>query len=392
MDPVTNPFTPGAGTPPPELAGRADILKVAENDIKRAKIGNPTFPQLLLGLRGVGKTVLLNRINEIAEENGHLVSFIEAQEKKDLMCVLVPRIHHVLQRLTTTAKLEKALSSIRSFCSIFQITLFGVIDIGIERGNADSGDLEQDLTELFVNVGQALKEAKRAMTLLIDEVQCIERKDFSALIMALHRCSQLNLPILFFGAGLPTMTALSGNAKTYAERLFRFPKVDVLKKRDAEDAIRLPLERNEVAIEDNALDELIRQTHGYPYFLQLWGDSVWNVSTGPVISIDDVNRATNDVIRKLDEEFFRVRYDRLTPKECDYIHAMASFGKGPYKSSDVAAKLSTTTNALAPRRSKLISKGIIFAGKDHGYIDFTVPLFDEFLWRNFPEKYPTEQA
>ncbi len=387
MDPIRNPFTPGAGNLPPELAGRSDILKTAEINIQRANIGNQTIPMILLGLRGVGKTVLLNKIYTMAEDSEHLVSFIEAQDKKDLMCVLIPRIHQILLRLSLTEKLKKARAAIASFCSMFKITIGDVIEFGMERGIADSGDLEQDLTELFVNVGMALKEAGKAMTLLIDEVQCITRKDYSALIMALHRCSQLNLPILFFGAGLPSLAALSGNAKTYSERLFRFPKVDVLEQHDAEDAIRLPLQRNDVDIDDDALALLMEQAHGYPYFLQLWGDRVWNLAEGPTITKDDVAQATTEVIKALDEEFFRVRYDRMTPKECEYIHTMASLGKGPYRSSDIATKLSTTTQALAPRRSKLITKGIIFAGKDHGYIDFTVPLFDEFLRRNFPGKY-----
>ena len=388
MDPIRNPFAPGAGSQPPELAGRSQIIEEASISIQRTIAGRTGRPQMLLGLRGVGKTVLLNKIQEIADSHRHITSFIEAQDQNILSQMLVPRINQTLRRLSNIERAKdyvtSAFRALRSFVSKFTINIQGIaIECDAERGIADSGNLELDLPELFERVGIAAHEAGQAWTLLIDEVQYLDKNDLSALIVAIHRINQKQLPVLFFGAGLPQVAALSGNAKSYAERLFSYPHVDALSEDDAKDAICAPLERENVQIEKEALNEIIRSTHGYPYFLQEWGSHTWDIAENNLITLRDVKQATQAAIRSLDNGFFKVRFDRLTPKEREYLQTMSCLGKGPYRSSDIAHFLKKDAKSLGPCRWQIISKGMIYS-PSHGDIDFTVPLFDEYLRRNFP--------
>lgn len=388
MDPIRNPFAPGAGSQPPELAGRAQIIDEASISIQRVIIGRDGRPQMILGLRGVGKTVLLNKIQEIAESHEHVTSFIEAQDQSILSYMLVPKINQTLMRLSNfewaKTYVASAFRALRSFVSKFKINIPGIsFEFEAERGIADSGNLELDLLELFERVGIAAREAGKAWTLLIDEVQYLTKNDLAALIVALHRINQRRLPVLFFGAGLPQTAALSGDAKSYAERLFSYPQVDALKEDDAKDAIRAPLDRESVHIANDALDEIVRNTHGYPYFLQEWGSHTWAIAENNLITLQDVKLATQEAIQSLDNGFFKVRFDRLTPKEREYLQAMSCLGKGPYRSSDIAHFLKKEAKSLGPCRSQIISKGMIYS-PSHGDIDFTVPLFDEYLIRNFP--------
>lgn len=390
MDPVRNPFAPGAGSRPPELAGRESILNDAQTAIQRALIGKPSRSQMLLGLRGVGKTVLLNKIEEMAEETGHLTSSIEAPEGKPLSELLVPKLNQVLRKLSATeqakSKVHKALGALRSFASAFKLS-YGEVTVSVDPavGVADSGDLENDLPELFFHVGEAAKAAGKAWTLLIDEVQYLRPVDLAALIVALHKISQKELPVLFFGAGLPQVAALSGDAKSYAERLFHYPAVGPLLIDDAKTAIRQPVEGEGEHIDEDALNEIMFKTQGYPYFLQEWGYQCWNIAQGDRIVVADALQATGAATRRLDDGFFKVRFDRLTPKEREYVIAMAQLGAGPYRSSDVAAALRETPQSLGPRRSKIISKGMIYS-PSHGDIAFTVPMFNDYLSRNFISK------
>lgn len=390
MDPIRNPFAPGAGSQPPELAGRQNIIHDASVALQRTLDRRPTRSQMLLGLRGVGKTVLLNRIRELAEESGHLTSYIEAPESKPLGELLTPQLHKVLRQLSAReearARVHSALQALRSFAAAFKIS-YGDTSISVEPepGVADSGDLELDLADLFVQVGEAAKEAGKAWTLFIDEVQYLTARDLSALIVALHRVNQANLPILFFGAGLPQVAALSGNAKSYAERLFAYPAVGPLRKEDAIAAIRQPVLSENASISDEALEDIFGQTHGYPYFLQEWGHQCWKIASGNRIELADSHAAAKLAIEQLDNGFFKVRFDRLTPKEREYVIAMARLGKGPYRSADVAEKLGESLQSLGPRRSKIINKGMIYS-PSHGDIDFTVPLFNEYLMRSYPEQ------
>lgn len=390
MDAVRNPFAPGAGSRPPELAGREAILQDAQTAIQRALLGKPCRSQMLLGLRGVGKTVLLNKIEEMAEAAGHVTSSIEAPEGKALSELLVPKIHQALRKLSTSenakAKAHQALRALRSFASTFKITYADVsISVDPEVGVADSGDMEADLPELFVRVGEVAKAADKAWTLLIDEVQYLRSEDLAALIVALHKVNQKVLPVLFFGAGLPQVAALSGDAKSYAERLFNYPAVGALEERDAEIAIKQPIEDEGEHIDDNAIREILSKTKGYPYFLQEWGYQCWNIAEGPRIKLEDASKASGEATKRLDEGFFKVRIDRLTPKEREYVIAMAMLGDGPYRSSDVADALGETIQSLGPRRAQIISKGMIYS-PSHGDIAFTVPMFNDYLVRNFVEK------
>ncbi len=385
MDPVRNPFAPGAGTQPPELAGRDSIISDASIALERAILGKHDKSQILLGLRGTGKTVLLNKIEQLAESHDHVTAIVEAPEEKALTELLYPRIHQVLRKLSlieaAKASAHSAMRALRSFASTFKIQAGDYsLSVDPEPGTADSGNLEYDLTELFVRVGETAQSAGKAWTLLIDEVQYLSEDALSALIVAIHRCDQKNLPVLFFGAGLPQVAALSGNAKSYAERLFNYPTVDALDAEAARAAIRQPIEDEGEKISDDALTTIITKTHGYPYFLQEWGYHAWNIADASPINSIHVTQASDAAIKRLDEGFFRVRYDRLTPKERNYVMAMARLGTGPYRSSDVADELRESVQNLGPCRARIISKGMIYSPA-HGDIAFTVPMFESFLMR-----------
>jgi hypothetical protein len=387
MDPVRNPFAPGAGSRPPELAGRESILHDADVAIQRALLGKPSRSQMLLGLRGVGKTVLLAKIEEMAEAAGHLTSFIEAPEGRPLGELLIPKITQALRKLSVIenakGKAHSALRALRSFASAFNLT-YGEFGISVEpeTGVADSGNIENDLPELFVRVGEAAKAAGKAWTLLIDEVQYLRSADLAALIVSLHKISQKDLPVLFFGAGLPQVAALSGDAKSYAERLFHYPAVGALQDEDAKSAVKQPIEAEGERITDDALGEILKKTKGYPYFIQEWAYQCWDICMGPEITVADAKSAAERATRRLDEGFFKVRFDRLTPKEREYVITMAKLGEGPYRSSDVATALGETHQSLGPRRAQIITKGMIYS-PSHGDIAFTVPMFNDYLMRNF---------
>ncbi len=387
MDPVRNPFAPGAGSQPPELAGRAEIISAADTALQRILLGRPTQSQMLLGLRGVGKTVLLNKIEQIAESHRYITSFIEAPEDRDLVDLLYPKIHQALRKLSMNEKAKAAshaaLRALRSFASAFKISM-GDFEVSVdpEPGVADSGNLEFDVTELFLKVGEAAKAAGQGWVLLIDEVQYLSPEELGALIVAIHRVNQKALPVLLFGAGLPAIAALSGDAKSYAERLFIFPKVDALSESDASDAIRQPIDEEGESIEQSVLETIVKLTKGYPYFLQEWGYQVWNASPASPIDENCMGVAGAEALRRLDEGFFKVRIDRLTPKEKEYVIAMARLGGGPYRSSDVADMLGEKLTTLGPRRAQIIAKGMIYSPA-HGDIAFTVPMFDEYLKRHW---------
>ena len=389
MDPVRNPFTPGAGTQPPELAGRESILNDATIAIQRANLNKPNQSQMLLGLRGVGKTVLLNKIEEIALNNGHLTIFIEAPEQRPLAVLITPKIAQILRKLSfnedVKGKVHSALKAVKSFIGSVKLEYAGVaISVDPEPGVADSGDFEADFSELMVIIGETAKAAGKPITILIDEVQYLSEKDLAALIVALHKINQKNLPVLFFGAGLPQVAALSGEAKSYSERLFHYPPVGPLGGDAAMLALKHPIENEDASIQEEALNYILRKTQGYPYFLQEWGFQVWNICETGEITLSDAEEATEKAEQRLDDSFFNARFSRLTPKERQYVIAMANLGSGPlYKSSDVADMLSQPLNSLGPCRSKIIHKGMIYS-PSHGDIAFTVPLFNEYLNRCHP--------
>jgi len=387
MDAIRNPFAPGAGSKPPELAGRDAILGEAEIALQRVIIGRHDRSQILLGLRGTGKTVLLNAIETLAQKHHHITSFIEAPETGRLADQLYPKLHQALRKLsgveTAKAAAHSGMRALRGFASAFKIK-FGDVEIAVdpEPGVADSGNLEFDLVDLFQAVGRAAQAGQRGWSLFIDELQYLAEPELAALIVAIHRANQTGLPILFFGAGLPQIAALSGDAKSYAERLFNFPPIGALDNEAATAAIRQPIEGEGETINDGALGEIFRATQGYPYFLQEWGYQAWNVADVSPITEGDVATASVNAFRRLDAGFFRVRLDRLTPKEREYVVAMARLGPGPYRSADVAEALGESVQSFGPRRASIINKGMIYSPA-HGDIAFTVPMFDDFLRRTF---------
>lgn len=342
---------------------------------------------MLLGLRGVGKTVLLNKIEELAEANHCLTSFIEAPENSRLVDLLYPRLFQTLRKLSVGEASKRAaiagLKALKSFASAFKIKV-GDVEIAVdsEVGSADSGNLDYDLTELFIRVGNAARNAGVGWVLLIDEVQYLRDYELAALIVALHGVSQKGLPILFFGAGLPQLAALAGEAKSYAERLFVYPQIGALSAKAAREAIRGPVETEGEAISAEALEAIVDQTERYPYFLQEWGYQSWNAADASPIEVSDVEQGAAAALKRLDDGFFKVRFDRLTPKEREYVIAMAKLGHGPYRSADVAEVLKERLTSLGPRRAAIIAKGVIYS-PSHGDIAFTVPMFDDYLKRNW---------
>jgi hypothetical protein len=390
MDPILNPFAPGAGTPPPELAGREELQTSVHIALERSRRGLPAKSVLMVGLRGVGKTVLLDRMRDQAEASGLETIRIEAPEHRSLPAILAPQMRAALLRLSRreAAKdlAERALRGLAGFAKALKVK-FQDIELGLgaepEPGLADNGDLEQDLQALFEVVGAAAKAGGTALILFVDELQYVEENQLAALIVALHRTAQRQLPVVLVGAGLPQLRGQMGSAKSYAERLFDFPEIGPLNESHARDALVLPLQKNSVSIEEAATQHIVELTQGYPYFLQEWGKHTWDVASSSPITLQDVQDAEPLAIAALDTSFFRVRFDRLTPSEKRYLRAMAELGAGPHRSGDIAEKLERKVNSLAPVRSKLIHKGMVWS-PSHGDTAFTVPLFDEFMHRIMP--------
>ncbi|MNQ83369.1 hypothetical protein D3C85_984470 [compost metagenome] len=385
MDPYRNPFAPGAGTRPPELAGRDAVLETARISCGRTIKGRSARSIMLLGLRGTGKTVLLNEIGRIAQEEGLLVSKVESPESESLARLLYPEMRKVMRSLSGVAAAKqiatRGLKGLRGFASIFKIAIAGV-EIGLEPepGLADSGDLQYDLPDLFDVIGRAAKAAGKGWILLIDEVQYLSEADLSALIVAIHRMSQEGHPILLVGAGLPQVARLAGDAKSYAERLFLYPRIGALEPASATQAIEKPILNEGVSIAPAALSAIVNQTQGYPFFLQEWASVAWNNAEGSEITLDDVSHSYAETLASLDEGFFRVRIDRLTKAEVQFVKTMSELGDGPYAMADIARAMGRALSSLGPTRANIISKGMIYS-TDHGYLDFTVPLFAEYMRR-----------
>jgi hypothetical protein len=391
MDPIKNPFSPGAGSPPPELVGRDPVLNQARILLGRVKERRSEKSILLTGLRGVGKTVLLNEIDRIAKTADYRTIFIEAHENKPLGLLIAQHLRSALFELDRMAgagdKAKRGLRVLRSFLGSLKVTYHDItigLDIEPEQGSADSGDLEIDLPNLFVAVAEAAEERKSAVAVLIDEIQYLSQKELGALIMAMHKIQQRQLPLVLLGAGLPILPGLAGESKSYAERLFCFPVVGALSEADTAKALREPAQTVGVAFEDIALREIYRLTKGYPYFLQEWGYQSWNHAPAPTITLAVVRTATPTVIDRLDQNFFRVRFDRLTPTEKNFLRAVAELGPGAHRTGAIAEALGVKVTSLGPVRAKLMKKGMIYSPA-HGDLAFTVPLFDEFMIRAVPE-------
>lgn len=389
MDPVTNPFAPGAGTPPPELAGRDELRETVRVAIERTRLRLPTKSVLMVGLRGVGKTVLLDRMRDDAEAAGIQTVRVEAPESRSLPAILAPQLRQALLRVSRNELAKnlahRALRGLAGFAKALKVK-YSDIEVGFdfepEAGLADNGDLEHDLQDLFQAVGEAAQKAE-ALVLFVDELQYVEEAQLAALITALHRTAQRSLPVVLVGAGLPQLRGRMGHAKSYAERLFDFPEIGALPPPAAEIAISKPAAAKGVKVDAEALQQIVQETRGYPYFLQEWGKHAWDTAKASPITREDVELASKTAIAALDESFFRVRFDRLTPVEKRYLRAMAELGPGPHRSGDIADSLNRKVTSLGPTRNQLISKGMIWS-PNHGDTAFTVPLFDEFMRRIIP--------
>ena len=390
MNPRRNPFAPGAGSRPPELAGRDAILEGVSIALDRIRNGRHAQSAILIGLRGVGKTVLLNEMRRAAEGEGIIAVSIEAPEGQSLPAMLVPALRTALLKLDrgqaamTLAK--RGLGALARFVKAFKLSygeLEASIDLG-EIGIADNGDLESDLIDLIDIVGAAAGERGTALVLFIDELQYVEERELAALITALHRARQNERPITLVAAGLPQLAGQMGKAKSYAERLFLFTSVGPLDNEAATSAIVHPIEAEACSIEPAAVAKILEATQGYPYFLQEWGKQCWDAADKCPITGDDVDLAYPAAIAALDDSFFRVRFDRMTPSEKRYLRAMADLGEGPYSSTSIADHLSRKPSSFGPVRASLVAKGMIYT-PGYGQSAFTVPLFDAFMRRIMPE-------
>ena len=387
MDARINPFAPGAGTQPPELAGREQVIANVAVALDRIRAGRAAKSVLLVGLRGTGKTVLLNRLKNDAESTGIVCIQFESPEERNLPAMLAPALRSALIKISRIAgqsdSLNKALRALGSFISAAKLKYddmeFG-FDLAKEEGLADSGDLDHDLTELFLTIGEAAKDRKTAVVVFIDELQYVPEAQLASLISALHACSQKQLPISLVGAGLPQLVGNVGRAKSYAERLFDFPIIGPLNHQSAIEALQRPVVRENVLFSDEALNEILSQTKGYPYFLQEWGSHSWGIARQSPISKEDAELATQLALTQLDTNFFRVRFDRCTPGEKNYLRAMAELGAESSRSGDIATMLNKEVNQVAPMRYSLIRKGMIYS-PSHGDNAFTVPLFADYMKR-----------
>jgi hypothetical protein len=375
---------------PPELAGRRDLQETVRIAIERVRRGMPTKSLLMVGLRGVGKTVLLDQMRDDADESGIRTLRIEAPENRSLPSILAPELRQALLRLARDERAkdlaQRALRALAGFVKSLKVKYEDIevgIDLDPEPGLADNGDLEHDLQALLESAGAAARKAQTALGIFVDELQYVEEDEFAALITALHRTAQRSLPVILVGAGLPQLRGLSGRAKSYAERLFDFPEIGALPPESAKLAIAKPARDQGVEVTPEALDRIVKETRGYPYFLQEWGKHSWDVADDSPITLKDVESASSAAIAALDESFFRVRFDRLTPLEKRYLRAMAELGPGPHRSGDIAEELRRQVTSLGPTRAQLIAKGMIWS-PHHGDTSFTVPLFDEFMRRIIP--------
>jgi len=390
MNPIVNPYAPGAGTPPPELTGRDGLLETVRIAGERVRAGRQAKSVLMIGLRGVGKTVLLDRMRMNAEAAGMETIRVEAPEGRSLPAILAPPLRQVLLRLSRREQARdlagRALRALAGFVKALKVKFQDIevsIDLAPEPGLADSGDLEHDLPALLETIGAAAKAAGTALILFVDELQYVPQEQLASLITALHRCAQRQAPVMLVGAGLPQLPGQMGRAKSYAERLFDFPFVGPLDDAAARAALELPAQALGVAYAPQAMARILELAQGYPYFLQEWGKHAWDVAEASPIALRDVEIASREVEAALDGGFFRVRFDRLTLAEKRYLRAMAELGPGPLRSGDIATELERKVTALGPMRHQLIAKGMIWS-PSHGDTAFTVPMFDAFMRRVMP--------
>lgn len=388
MRPHDNPYTPNAGARPPALVGRDEELEAFEVLLDRLRRGHTEQSMLITGLRGVGKTVLLTTFERAARERGWTTVEAEITKATEFGARMAQLARRALLQLAPKARWKDHAVRAAAVLKSFQVTVTpdGTLTTGFDveaaEGFADSGRLDEDLTDLLVALGEAAQEHESGVVFLVDEVQFLTTPELEALIAALHKTVQRGLPITLVGAGLPQLPRLAGEAKSYAERLFKFPSIGRLSFADAKRALVEPAERLGVLYDDDAAASVIEFTEGYPYFLQEYGNVLWNLAETSPITAADAELARETVEAKLDGGFFRVRAERTTELELRYMRAMAELGPDPQRAKDVAALLDRTSEQMGPTRSRLIEKGLLFT-PGHGLAAFTVPQFDRFMLRTY---------
>lgn len=388
MDPQTNPYNPGAGYPPPELVGRDALISQFRIALGRRISGRHGKHIFLIGLRGVGKTVLLYHVRSLAKEMGYEVIFGEAASSGPSAGTFPARVARKIGDMLpqlTMGPASKTAERIRRSLRAFSVSVSpdGVslrIDSDPNPSHADYGFIEEDLTDLVVAVGEAATERKKGVLIAVDEVQDLHEGELAALIAAVHQVDQMQLPVLLIGAGLPHLPGKACDAKSYSERLFQFPELARLSHEDSEAALVLPASRVGVEIEKAALGLMVEASEGYPYFIQQWGNCTWDVAKDKTIGEHDVKAAESLVEARLDQDFYQGRMGRLTQKEIEYLRAMANIGAEPYKSADIAEALGVQQSSMSNRRKDLINKGMIYS-PSHGELAFSVPMFDKYLKR-----------
>lgn len=386
MDARSNPYAPGAGTRPPYLVGRDREIDGFGVLLDRMSDGRAEQSMVVTGLRGVGKTVLLNTFEDMAVERDWLTVYKECEDNTSLPDVIARRCHRVLMHLKPSKKVAQALRDTLGSLGTFTLrdpeTGFE-LDFGLKGTAADTDRLSDDLTDLLVAVGNAAAEAGRGVVFLFDEVQYIPTAEWAPFVVALHRCVQKSLPLTCVAVGLPSLPPLTGEAKSYSERLFNFPRIDRLAEGDAHAALAVPARTQDVAFELDALDYVFTATDGYPFFVQQYGKFAWNVASGTSITVADARKGGEIAQEALDDGFYSVRAERATPKEKEFLRAMADLSGPPYSLGDLLHALGKTkASQISVPRDSLIKKGLIYA-PDHGQLDFTVPRFDDFMRRKY---------
>lgn len=388
MDPIRNPYAPGAGQRPPELAGRDRELDQFDITLERVAAGRPERSMVLSGLRGVGKTVLLNALRGQAVKRAWGTGKIEARPDQSIRIPVAQAVHAAVRevahrhrdpdRVDEVAGVLKAFALRTSLPDRKGMRWTPPVDAVAAKGRADSGDLELDLVELFTDVASLARDLGVGLGLFVDEMQDISSEELGAVCGACHEISQQGAPLVVVGAGLPHLPVALAASKSYAERLFRYVSVDRLPREMADRAWRVPAGTEGATFEDAALDELYRLTDGYPYFVQAYGKVTWDAAVGSPITAADVLEAAPEAESELAIGFFGARYDRATPAERDYMTAMADLGDGFVSTADVARHLARKPQSLSPARDGLIKKGLVYSA-ERGSVAFTVPHFGKFL-------------
>jgi hypothetical protein len=388
MDPVENPYTPNAGSRPHELAGRSRELEQFRVLVGRLKRGATEQSMIIRGLRGVGKTVLLNAFEDRAESEGFITYYHELTPDSSLIAQIARDAQSALTRLKLSARATKRIRGALDQLATIRLTGPEGFGLAVDLRAADEGTIADDLSELFLTVGAAAAQKSSGVVFLLDEVQFAQEVEYRSLISALHRATQKNVPVTAAAAGLPQIPRLTGEARSYAERLFTFPVIAGLAEDDARAALVEPARHQHVEYEPSAVALALEWTRGYPFYIQQLGKHAWNLAMASPITTGDVQAALPAAQQALDASIYEVRIQRATREERRYMRAMAELGEGPYRSGQVAAKLGRRTGELSMARQRLIDKGLAYATEDYGHIDFTVPRCDEFMRRHMPYRSP----